>query len=426
MAIIGIYFYERPTFLRVAVVRGSESQKLFTALNQELVRSQENIRFRLVSSNDGQAAAKMMEDGGVDLAVVRSDLSMPTNAATVLILAHQYAFDRRSRRDELFECFRSQGKAHRRRRNRLVRRSQPQTVPNDRGAIFLAIGCRNHPHCRFARCRRADSKNHDVDAVLAFGRFDSPQLSEVVQALSSSVSPPKAPIIIPILESSAIAKRFPGLEATQILRGAFGGSPSQPTENIETIGATIRLVARNDLANSTVGDVTRVILAARAAAATTVPLANHIEAPETDKGGVLTTHPGAAAFLDGEEETFFEKYSDMIYIGAMIGSVLISSVAALASRLAVRGYERFDLLMEHALTILKAGREAGDAPTLLRLELEIDEILTQSLAGGAKLDGHQIAALTLAIQQARLAIADRRAEVGPSGDPNQLEPKAKT
>ncbi len=70
----------------------------------------------------------------------------------------------------------------------------------------------------------------------------------------------------------------------------------------------------------------------------------------------------------------------MIYIGAMIGSVLISSVAALASRLAVRGYERFDLLMEHALTILKAGREAGDAPTLLRLELEIDEILTQSLA----------------------------------------------
>ena len=145
-------------------------------------------------------------------------------------------------------------------------------------------------------------------------------------------------------------------------------------------------------------------------------MANHIEAPETDKGGVLPTHPGAAAFIDGEEETFFERYSDMIYIGAMIGSVLISSIAALASRLAVRGYERFDLLMEHALTILKAGREAVDAPTLSRLELEIDEILTQSLASGAKLDGHQLAALTLAIQQARLAIADRRAEIAPGAD----------
>ena len=40
LAIIGIYFYERPTFLRVAVAHGSESQKLFTALNQEFVRSQ--------------------------------------------------------------------------------------------------------------------------------------------------------------------------------------------------------------------------------------------------------------------------------------------------------------------------------------------------------------------------------------------------
>jgi hypothetical protein len=180
------------------------------------------------------------------------------------------------------------------------------------------------------------------------------------------------------------------------------------------------------LANSTVGDVTRAILAARVAAATTVPVANHIQTPETDKGGVLPTHPGAAAFIDGEEETFFEKYSDMMYIGAMIGSVLITSIAALASRLAVRGYERFDLLMEHALTILKAGREAVDAPTLSRLELEIDEILTQSLAGGTKLDGHQLASLTLAIQQARLAIADRRAEIAPCAAPSQLEPGAKT
>jgi len=425
LAIIGIYFYERPTFLRVAVVHGSESQKLFTALNQEFVRSQENLRFRLVSTNDASAVAKMMEDGGVDLAVVRSDLPMPTNAATVLILAHQYALIAAPAGTNYSNVSDLKGK-------------RIAVVATDSSGeanlkLFQTIEAQYFLPSDAVTTRIVDLsdvaaliQNHDVDAVLAFGRFDSLRLSEVVQALSRSVSPPQAPIFIPILESSAIAKRFPGLEATQILRGAFGGSPSQPTENIETIGATVRLVARNDLANSTVGDVTRVILAARAAAATTVPVANHIEAPETDKGGVLTTHPGAAAFLDGEEETFFERYSDMIYIGAMIGSVLISSIAALASRLAVRGYERFDLLMEHALTILKAGREAGDAPTLLTLELEIDEILTQSLAGGAKLDGHQIAALTLAIQQARLAIADRRAEVAPSGIPTKLEPRDKT
>ena len=253
----------------------------------------------------------------------------------------------------------------------------------------------------------------DVDAVLAFGRFNLPELEEIMQILSHSVSPPQSPVFVPILEANAIAKKFPGFEATEILRGAFGGTPSRPAENITTIGATIRLVARDDLANSAVGEVTRLVLANRVAAAITAPVANHIEAPETDKGAVLPTHPGAAAFLDGEEQTFLDKYSDFIYIGAMIGSVLLSGAATLASRITVQGYARFDLLMEQALVILKAGRDATDLPQLAKLELEIDDILTRSLAAAhmPKLDGHQLAALTLAVQQARLAIADRRAEI---------------
>jgi hypothetical protein len=184
-------------------------------------------------------------------------------------------------------------------------------------------------------------------------------------------------------------------------------------------------VARDDLANSTVGDVARFILANRSAAAISTPLANHIEAPETDKGQVLPTHPGAAAFLDGEEESFFDKYSDLFYIGAMIGSVLISGVATLASRITVQGYARFDLLMEQALTILKAGREAKDLATLARLELEIDDILTQSLAAVhmPKLDSHQLAALTLAVQQARLAISDRRSEIGETAGDQISKPR---
>jgi TRAP-type uncharacterized transport system substrate-binding protein len=409
---IGLYFYERPTFLKVAVPRGGEAQKLFAALNQELVRTRADLRFHLVPTNDVRAAAKAMADGAVDLAVVRSDIAMPTNAATALILSHQFAIiaaahgasysnfsDLKGKRVAIVASEIS-GDANQKLLDTIEAQYSLPPDAIDRKLVDLS-GLPELLH------------SGEIDAVLAFGAFDSPQISEIIQLLSHHVSPPDSPVFVPIRESNAIAKRFPGLEATEILRGAFGGSPSRPAENVETIGATLRLVASNDLANSTVGDVTGLILANRAAAATTAPLANHIEAPETDKGGVLPTHPGAAAFLDGEEETFFEKYSDMIYIGAMVGSVLISSLAALASRMTVRGYARFDQLMEQALIILKAGREATDAQELNRLELEIDEILTQSLAAAQmpKLDGHQLAALTLAVQQARLAIADRRAEL---------------
>ena len=96
----------------------------------------------------------------------------------------------------------------------------------------------------------------------------------------------------------------------------------------------------------------------------------------------------------------------------MVGSILVSGFATLASRMAVSGYARFDRLLEEALMILKAGREAGDLETLAKLEIQIDAILTRSLAAGEmpKLDGHQLAGLTFR--------SSRRALRSPTADPN--------
>jgi hypothetical protein len=224
-------------------------------------------------------------------------------------------------------------------------------------------------------------------------------------------------VFLAIGDAAAMAKKNRGVEATSLLRGAFGGAPSLPAENIDTIGATLRLVADNDLANSVVGELVRQTLAHRTAVAAKVPVANAMETPETDKGEALPTHPGAAAFIDNEEETFFERYSDAIYIGAMVVSMLASVGATLISRMTVKGYEQFDLLLEQALEILKNAREAEDLEVLRLLELQIDEILTHTLASGRipKLDGHQLAGLTLAVEQARLAIKDRRRIVMDAG-----------
>jgi hypothetical protein len=363
-----------------------------------------------------------MEEGHVDLSVVRSDIAMPTNAQTALILAHFAAFvvappgstfanfsDLNGKRIGLIETEAS-GDAN---RNLLATIEAQYSLAPD-AIKKIAMSLSELPNAL---------RTGEIDAVFAVGVFDAAHVAEAISSVSKDGAVSGAPIFIPIREAKAIAEKHPGLEENEILRGAFGGSPSRPAENVETLGATIRLVAETDLDNATVGEVTRLILANRAAAAAVTAVANHIEAPSTDKGEVLPTHPGAAAFLDGEEESFFEKYSDVIYIGAMVGSILISGFATLASRMAVSGFARFDRLMEEALTILKAGREAGDLETLTRLEIRIDEILTQSLAAGEmpKLDGHQLAALTLAVQQARLAIADRRTELSvrpPSANAN--------
>ena len=84
-------------------------------------------------------------------------------------------------------------------------------------------------------------------------------------------------------------------------------------------------------------------LAASAAAASAVaaasPLANRMEEPSTEKSAAFPVHPGAAAYLDGDEESFLDKYSDLIYIGAMLMSVLASAAAALACRMTAANHQ---------------------------------------------------------------------------------------
>lgn len=410
VATIGVYLYERPTQLTVAIPRGGDIQKLFALLNQDFARGREDIRFLPILAADAREAAKIIDDNKADLAVVRSDIAMPQDALTALILDHTIAV--------LVAPPGFAGHNFADLNHKTVGIVETEMAGDaDRALFSTLIGLYAPPDAEIgARAMSAAQaaslfRSGAIDAAFAFGPVDAPHVAETVRAASEA----GPPVFIPILEGDALAEKFSGLEARDILRGSFGGAPPRPPENIATFGATLRLVARENLDNNIVGEVTRLVLAYRGAVAAKLPFARHIEAPSTDKSEILLAHPGAAAYLDDEEQSFFDKYSDIIYIGAMVGSVLISGLATLASRLTASSYARFDHLIEQALLVLKKSREADDAPKLAALEAEIDEILTGSLAAAdtPKLDSHQLAALSLAIQQARLAIAERRAEIFP-------------
>jgi hypothetical protein len=250
-----------------------------------------------------------------------------------------------------------------------------------------------------------------VDAVMAVGVTGEKRLNDIVSAVAQAGKGP--PSFLPIKESHAIAQRTPSVESLEVVRGAFGGDPPKPAANFETLAVTARLVARSTLNNSVASDITRSLFADRLSIAQREPLATRIEAPSTDKDTALPTHPGTAAYIDGEEQTFFEKYSDFIYIGAMMLSVVGSAAAALASRLKTDSTVEVENLMARLLAILKAARSAQTSEELDGLEHESDEILISALAhhslNGAA--GSQISTLSLALEQARLAIRDRRRQL---------------
>ena len=152
------------------------------------------------------------------------------------------------------------------------------------------------------------------------------------------------------------------------------------------------------------------MLAARPSIAARIPVANRIEAPAADKGAALPVHPGALAFLDDEEESFFDKYSDAFYIGAMCLSVLGTGLAAVAARFTRDKSADADKILRRLLEITKAVRSARHAGLLDGYEEEADELLALALAPDAvhALSVNRMGALTLALNQVRHAIAEQR------------------
>ena len=251
-------------------------------------------------------------------------------------------------------------------------------------------------------------EHKDIDAVLAVGVPGAEGLTEAVNAVA--VAGQGQPVFLPIAEAKAIAQRSPAFEGVEVMRGAFGGAQPKPAEDFETLGVTTRLVARTDLGNEVAGALIRLMLAARPAIAARIPIANRIEAPPADKGAALPVHPGALAFLDGEEQSFFDKYSDAFYIGAMCLSVLGTGLAAVASRLTRNRSTDADKILRRLIELARAARSAGHAGMLDGYEEEADELLALALAPDAvhALSVNRMGALTLALNQVRHAIAERR------------------
>ena len=219
------------------------------------------------------------------------------------------------------------------------------------------------------------------------------------------------PRFLAIDSAEAIAQNHPAYEASEIPAGAFGGSPAKPEEEIKTISFSHHIVARKGLSESTVAAVTRQLFAIRQTLKTDFPLAAKIETPDTDKDAVIPAHPGAAAFVDGEEKTFLDRYSDYIWWGLMALSAMGSAGAWFAGYLKKDERNNNSTLRDRLLDMLAAARRSDSADELDRMQTEADDILRDTLhcfEHGAIEEG-ALTAINIALEQFHNAVADRKA-----------------
>jgi TRAP transporter TAXI family solute receptor len=411
----GVYYFAmRPVTLKIAVgPANSDDLKVVQALTQAFTQTRSYVRLKPVQTDGAVASAEALALGKVDLAIIRGDLDVPKNAQAVATLRKNVVvmwapprIGGRKAGPKITKIAQLSG-----RRIGVIGR----TEANVNLLKIILQQYRVDPNkVEIIQFPVADVdeaiRGHKADAYLAAGPVNSKITAE---AIAASTKDGGAPTFLAIDSAEAIAQNHPVYEDAEIPAGTYGGSPDRPDDEVKTISFSHHIVARKGISDATIAAFTRQLFAIRQQLMSEFPLAAKIETPDTDKDAVIPVHPGAAAFVDGEEKTFLDRYSDYIWWGLMALSAMGSVGAWFAGYLKKDERDNNTSLRERLLDMISMARRSDSAEELDRMQEEADTILRDTLLcfdHGAIEEG-ALTAFNIALEQFHNAVADRRVQL---------------
>ncbi len=413
-----------PDLLTVAVApEGGPEAKVIAAFADALREQDKDVRLRLVSYPDERASAAALQDKTVDLAVVRPDVMLPINGLTIAVLREEALVLLAPEAGGIDSVADLAGK-----RLGVVTRHRA-----DLPAIEAVL--RQYelapPAVTLVPLEAGDVegavKGKRIDAVAVVAVPVSGEAAAVVRAVAAAAN--RKLTVIPVDESEAIGLRNPTLSEVTIPPGSLGGRPRRPDEEVKTVGISYRLMARSDLDRGPISKVAQHLFQLRSRIGRDAPSVNLIKAPDTDSAtyAPIPNHQGAIDYFNREQLTFMDRYGDWLWMALFFGGSVTSGLAWLARQFVRKRRELVDEVLDRLTCILTEARAATDLPTLDALALEVDGLVTHAVryARHRTTGMRTTTALILAIDSARAAIADRRAQVAQGTAPAAAEPRAR-
>jgi TRAP transporter TAXI family solute receptor len=410
-----LYLALRPVTLRIAVgPPGSDDQKLIQALAQTFAHDRSPVRLLPITTEGATESIALLAASKTDLAVARGDLNLPANAESVAILRKNVAVlwapsglpSKGSKKPPALKIKGIDDLAG----HRVGVIGQTEANVTLLRVILTESGV--NPDKVAVTQFRTDqiaelARDPAIDAFMAVGPLDSKITADAIAATAAARGEPK---FLPIEVSEAIANKHPLYESEEITGSTFSASPARPEDKVETVSVNHLIIAPKSLSDTTVGTLVRQLFAVRQQLAREVPSAGKIEKPDTDKDAALPAHAGAAAFIDGTERTFLEKYSDYMWGIILVLSGLGSAGAWLRHSWKRNEREEYTLHRGNLLDLISKVRQAETAEELATMQSEADGILREALDcydDGAIEEG-DLSAIGLVLEQFHHAVGDRR------------------
>ena len=404
VGLIAYRYYEQPVTLTVAV--GSldgEAKQTASLIAGRLATTNSPVRLKVENAGSVLDAAKAFATGKADLAVVRADVGDLSQARTVVMTAHGVVMIVAPPGSSITS----------------IAKLRDHTVGVVGGEINHGVVEALKKEYDLGRSNVTFKDIAPIDARRAVQAKEVAALLLVVPLTDRYLSLVKglfkesanaAPVLIPIDSAGAIADTKGPYESFDIPKGTLRGAPPVPDDDVTTLRVTYYLVANRHLKSDVIADLARRIMGVRRDLVGEDPLLSGIAAPELDADAYISAHPGAAAFFNGTQQSFMDRYGNAIYLTPMALGALASIFAAAWRFLGVRSKEAAHPTLDAFCVLPGRIRSVTDETELNAIENEVDSLLRAQLArtAGQEEGASEAQALIAAAQRLDNLIHHRR------------------
>ena len=399
----GILFVTlRPVTLRIAVAPASEDAKVVEAIARVLTRERSSVRLSMTAVENGQTEA-ILNARGSDLATVRSD-AVSGDLFAVAILRKSALF--------VWTTPTSGQKASRANDWKNISGSRIAFVNGNSADLALLNAVLSSEGVAPNKVEIVPTGNIDaaasdrsINVFATVGAIKGKSIAEGFKSFSRLREPPN---FLGLETAEAIVQRQPRIETAEIPKAAFASGPALPSEAVSVIAVSHLIVGGKAISEQASAAFARELFAHRQAILREVSDMASIEKPNTEKDAAIPAHPGVAAYIDGTERTFLERYGDYFWGVILVMSALGSFGAGLRAFFHPDDQENVSALRDRVLDLAANVPDATDEE-LGPIEKEIEHIVRETLdkyEEGA-VDEGALTALSIAIEQFRSAVAKR-------------------
>jgi TRAP-type uncharacterized transport system substrate-binding protein len=402
--LISYRLYMQPKTLTIAV--GSldgQAKQVASLIASRLATTDAPIRLKVENAGSVLDAAKEFDAGNADLAVVRADVGDLQQARAVALTAYGVVMIVAPPGSPITS----------------IAKLRDHTVGVVGGEINHGVVevlkkeyDLAHANVTFKDIAPLDARNavqaKEVSALLLVLPLTERYLT-LVKGLFRE-SPNSSPVLIPIDSAGAITEVKGPYESFDIPKGTLRGAPPVPDDDVTTLRVGFYLVANKHLSPTLVAGLTKKLMSVRRDLIGEQPLLAGIAAPDTDSDAFIAVHPGAAAFYNGTEESFMDRYGNAIYLTPMVLGAMASVFAAAWRFLGVRPIDPAQSTLDTLCGLPGRIRKTDDEAELASIEEEVDAVLRGQLARSTDHDegGSEVQALIAAAHRLDNLIHHRR------------------